>query len=52
VPVERRGTLVARQTASDELVWDIILQGVGGVSSVLNTLPPIPGDTPSRFRCY
>ena len=29
VPAERRGTLVARQTASDELAWDIILQGVG-----------------------
>jgi protocatechuate 3,4-dioxygenase alpha subunit len=29
VPVERRGTLVARQTASDELEWDIILQGAG-----------------------
>jgi protocatechuate 3,4-dioxygenase alpha subunit len=29
VPVERRGTLVARQTVSDELAWDIILQGVG-----------------------
>jgi protocatechuate 3,4-dioxygenase alpha subunit len=29
VPAERRGTLVARQTASDELAWDIILQGAG-----------------------
>jgi protocatechuate 3,4-dioxygenase alpha subunit len=29
VPVERRGTLVARQTASGELEWDIILQGDG-----------------------
>jgi protocatechuate 3,4-dioxygenase alpha subunit len=29
VPVERRGTLVARPTASDELEWDIILQGAG-----------------------
>lgn len=27
VPVERRGTLVARSKASDELEWDIILQG-------------------------
>jgi protocatechuate 3,4-dioxygenase alpha subunit len=29
VPVERRGTLVARPMASDELGWDIILQGAG-----------------------
>jgi protocatechuate 3,4-dioxygenase alpha subunit len=29
VPVERRGTLVARPIASDELAWDIILQGAG-----------------------
>jgi protocatechuate 3,4-dioxygenase alpha subunit len=29
VSVERRGTLVARPTASDELEWDIILQGAG-----------------------
>jgi protocatechuate 3,4-dioxygenase alpha subunit len=29
VPVERRGTLVARPIASDELGWDIILQGAG-----------------------
>jgi protocatechuate 3,4-dioxygenase alpha subunit len=29
VPVERRGTLVARAVASDELEWDIILQGAG-----------------------
>ena len=29
VPAERRGTLVARPTASDELEWDIILQGAG-----------------------
>jgi protocatechuate 3,4-dioxygenase alpha subunit len=29
VPVERRGTLVARPLASDELEWDIILQGAG-----------------------
>jgi protocatechuate 3,4-dioxygenase alpha subunit len=29
VPAERRGTLVARQMASDELAWDIILQGTG-----------------------
>jgi protocatechuate 3,4-dioxygenase alpha subunit len=29
VPAERRGTLVARRTASDELAWDIILQGAG-----------------------
>jgi protocatechuate 3,4-dioxygenase alpha subunit len=29
VPAERRGTLVARQTASDELAWDIVLQGAG-----------------------
>jgi protocatechuate 3,4-dioxygenase alpha subunit len=29
VPVERRGTLVARQIAGDQLEWDIVLQGVG-----------------------
>jgi protocatechuate 3,4-dioxygenase alpha subunit len=29
VPVERRATLVARPVASDELEWDIILQGAG-----------------------
>jgi protocatechuate 3,4-dioxygenase alpha subunit len=29
VPVERRGTLVARPKASDELEWNIILQGAG-----------------------
>jgi protocatechuate 3,4-dioxygenase alpha subunit len=29
VPAERRETLVARQTASDELEWDILLQGAG-----------------------
>jgi protocatechuate 3,4-dioxygenase alpha subunit len=29
VPVERRGTLVARPMASDKLEWDIILQGAG-----------------------
>jgi protocatechuate 3,4-dioxygenase alpha subunit len=29
VPVERRGTLVARPMAGDELGWDIILQGAG-----------------------
>jgi protocatechuate 3,4-dioxygenase alpha subunit len=29
VPAERRGTLVARALASDELEWDIILQGAG-----------------------
>jgi protocatechuate 3,4-dioxygenase alpha subunit len=29
VPVERRGTLMARPTASDELEWDIVLQGAG-----------------------
>jgi protocatechuate 3,4-dioxygenase alpha subunit len=29
VPVERRGTLVARPVASDELEWDLILQGAG-----------------------
>jgi protocatechuate 3,4-dioxygenase alpha subunit len=27
VPVERRGTLVARRATSVELIWDIILQG-------------------------
>jgi protocatechuate 3,4-dioxygenase alpha subunit len=29
VPVERRGTLVARQITRDELEWDVILQGDG-----------------------
>jgi protocatechuate 3,4-dioxygenase alpha subunit len=29
VPVERRGTLVARPVASNELEWDIVLQGAG-----------------------
>jgi len=29
VPVERRGTLVARARANGELEWNIILQGVG-----------------------
>ena len=29
VPAERRGTLVARKTASDQLEWNIILQGDG-----------------------
>jgi protocatechuate 3,4-dioxygenase alpha subunit len=29
VPVDRRGTLVAHQKASDELEWDIVLQGAG-----------------------
>jgi protocatechuate 3,4-dioxygenase, alpha subunit len=29
VPAERRGTLVARQKTSDDLEWDIILQGPG-----------------------
>jgi protocatechuate 3,4-dioxygenase alpha subunit len=29
VPAEGRGTLVARPTASDELEWNIVLQGVG-----------------------
>ena len=29
VPVERRGTLMARPKASDELEWNIILQGAG-----------------------
>jgi protocatechuate 3,4-dioxygenase alpha subunit len=28
-PAERRGTLVARQLASDQLEWNIILQGAG-----------------------
>jgi protocatechuate 3,4-dioxygenase alpha subunit len=27
VPVQRRGTLVARQAPGDELAWDIVLQG-------------------------
>ena len=29
VPAERRATLVARQVATDELEWNIILQGTG-----------------------
>ncbi len=29
VPVERRGTLVARQVADGSLEWDVILQGPG-----------------------
>jgi protocatechuate 3,4-dioxygenase alpha subunit len=29
VPIERRGTLVARPVTSNELEWDIILQGAG-----------------------